>query len=111
MNTANWKSRFALPEQARSGERIEIKTLLAHPMESGYRRDFQGEAIPRNIIKRFECHYQGQQVFGADLFPAIAANPYLSFHITATQTGEVTCRWIDQQGRSTSATRVLRVTP
>jgi len=107
----NWKSRFALPKQARSGEQIQVKTLLAHPMESGFRRDFQGEAIPRDIITRFECDYLGETVFAADLFPAIAANPYLAFHLIARSTGPVTCRWIDQRGESVTVTKTLQVAP
>lgn len=107
--SAGWKSRFAIPEQASSGEEIQVKTLLAHPMESGFRRDFQGEAIPRNIIKRFECEYLGETVFAAEFFPAIAANPYLAFKITARKTGTVTCRWVDQHGESVTATKTLTV--
>jgi len=111
VKVADWKSRFALPAQAAPGEQIQVKTLLAHPMESGFRRDFQGEAIPRDIITRFECDYLGTTVFAADLFPAIAANPYLAFHFIAHSTGPVTCRWIDQQGASVSVTKTLQVLP
>ena len=62
-----------LPAQARRGEVIEIKTLIAHPMETGYRVGPTGAAIPRDIINRFLCTYNGAEVFRAELFPAIAA--------------------------------------
>lgn len=110
-NSADWKSRFALPEDAIRGQRIQVRTLLAHPMESGYRRDFQGEAIERNIIKHFDCHYMDERIFAAELFPAIAANPYLSFYLTARESGIVTCRWTDQHGASVTASKILQVTP
>ena len=49
-----------------------IKTLIAHPMETGYRLGPTGAAIPRDIINRFLCTYNGEEVFRTDLFPAIA---------------------------------------
>ena len=66
-----------VPRKARRGEVIEIKTLVSHPMETGYRRDNVGNPIPRDIISRFTCMYNGTEVFRADLFPAVAANPFL----------------------------------
>ena len=67
------------PPRAKRGEIIEIKTLIAHPMETGYRLDNTGAAIPRDIINRFVCTYNGEEVFRAELFPAIAANPFIAF--------------------------------
>lgn len=72
-------ARIALPAAARSGEVIEIKTLITHPMETGYRRDSLGRAIPRNILTHFECRFDGAMVFKADLRTGVAANPYLAF--------------------------------
>ena len=68
-----------LPSRAKRGELIEIKTLIAHPMETGYRLDSTGAAIPRDIISRFACTYNGDEIFRAELFPAIAANPFIAF--------------------------------
>ena len=71
--------RIRVPRQASRGEVIEIKTLISHPMETGYRRDVQGQLLPRHIIQTFTCTYNGVEVFRADWHPAIAANPYLAF--------------------------------
>ena len=68
-------TRIVVPAKARKGEVIEIKTLINHVMETGFRRDNVGKAIPRDIISRFVCTYNGDEVFRAELFPAIAANP------------------------------------
>ena len=67
-----------VPAQVKRGEAFEIKTLVSHPMEPGVRRDNTGQLIPRDIINRFVCTYNGEEVFRADLFPAIAANPFLA---------------------------------
>jgi len=37
--------RIAVPKTAAKGDVVEIKALIQHPMESGYRRDEKGESI------------------------------------------------------------------
>ena len=86
-----------VPATAKRGQIIEIKALISHPMETGFRTGPDGNLVPRNIIKRFTCDYNGEEIFSADLFPAIAANPFLSFMMVATETGLITFRWIDDQ--------------
>ena len=102
--------RISLPPSAQRGEVIEVGVLIQHDMESGYRRDAFGQAIPRNILKRFECVHAGETVFAAELFPGIAANPYLSFFMRAQVSGPVAFTWTDQHGESWSESRELVVT-
>lgn len=90
--------RIRVPRQAKKGETIEIKTLIPHPMETGYRRDVQGQLIPRRIIHTFTCTYNGVEVFRADWHPAVAANPYLAFYTVATESGHLRFEWIDDGG-------------
>jgi sulfur-oxidizing protein SoxZ len=87
-----------VPPRARRGEIIEIKALIAHPMETGYRRTQVGTPVPRDIIRRFECTYNGAPVFRADLHPAIAANPFFAFTTIATESGTLTFRWTGDNG-------------
>ena len=65
-----------VPAKAKRGDVIEIKALISHPMETGYRTGPDGALVPRDIINRFICTYNGEEIFSADLFPAIAANPF-----------------------------------
>lgn len=97
------------PQRAKRGEIIEIKTLIAHPMETGYRLDTTGAAIPRNIINRFVCTYNGAEVFRAELFPAIAANPFIAFSIAAGESGELAFSWTDDDGRTQTEIRQITV--
>ncbi len=90
--------RLAVPDKATRGEIIEIKAMIQHEMESGHRPDEYGRPIPRFIIKHFECRYNDRVVFRAEFFPAIAANPFLSFFTRATESGTLEFRWIDQDG-------------
>ncbi len=94
------QARISVPAQARRGEVIEIKTLVQHPMESGQRRDEGGRPIPRNIINAFVCTYNDAEVFRAELFPAIAANPFITFHTVATESGTIAFHWTDSHGET-----------
>ena len=98
-----------LPSRAKRGEIIEIKTLIAHPMETGYRLDSTGAAIPRGIINRFACIYNGDEIFRAELFPAIAANPFIAFFTTATESGELVFSWSDDHGQTQTEIRQITV--
>ena len=98
-----------LPARAGRGEVIEIKTLIAHPMETGYRLGPTGAVIPRDIINRFTCTYNGQEVFSADLFPAVAANPFIAFFAVATESGELAFSWTDDHGETQTEVRQITV--
>jgi len=98
-----------LPARARRGEIIEIKTLIAHPMETGYRLGPTGAAIPRDIINRFLCTYNGEEVFRTDLFPAIAANPFIAFFTVAAESGEIVFSWTDDHGETQTEVRQITV--
>ena len=87
-----------VPAKARRGEIIEIKTLIAHPMETGFRVGLNGGLIARNIITKFRCTYNGEEIFRADLSPAIAANPFLTFFTVATATGTIAFEWTGDDG-------------
>lgn len=102
--------RLSVPETATAGDIIEIKALIQHPMESGFRRGSRGEVIARDIITRFECIYGGETVFAADFFPAVSANPFLSFHTRATTSGTLRFRWTDQNGQTWEDTAEIAVT-
>lgn len=97
-----------VPERARRGEVIEIKALVSHPMETGYRRTQVGALIPRDIIRRFVCAYNGTEVFRAELHPAIAANPFIAFATVATESGTLTFHWTGDNGFSlTESARIV----
>ena len=97
------------PTTAKRGEVIEIRSTIGHPMETGYRPDDSGKLLPRNIIKKFTCRYNGEVVFSAEMFSAIAANPYLAFHTVATETGTLTLTWEGDNGFSQLETITLTV--
>lgn len=103
-------TRIVMPATAKKGQIVEIKTLINHVMETGFRRDDIGRAIPRDIITRFTCTYAGELVFAMDLFTGVAANPFISFTTVATESGTLVFEWTDQKGETTRAEARLTVT-
>ena len=86
------------PKTAKPGETIEIKALILHPMETGFRAGTNGRLIPRNIIERFVATWNGSEIFNMALSPAIAANPFVSFFAVAKESGTIGFRWTGDEG-------------
>ncbi len=99
-----------VPPYARRGEIIEIKALIAHEMETGFRRTQLGEPIPRDIITRFRCSYNGVEIFVAEFSPAIAANPFIVFSTIASESGTIAFDWIGDNGFAATASAAIEVT-
>jgi sulfur-oxidizing protein SoxZ len=98
------------PSSAKKGEVIEIKTLAAHVMENGFRRTQEGTLIPRDIITQFVCTYNGVEVFRAELYPAMAANPLIAFTTVAAESGTLEFKWTGDNGYSATQSVTLTVT-
>ncbi len=98
-----------MAKTAKPGDIVEVKLLISHPMESGQRKDETGKTVPRDIIHEFRCTYNGAEVLHLDLFPAIAANPYLAFSLRADKSGTVEMSWVDDEGAAGSASAQLEV--
>lgn len=92
------RPRVKVPKSASAGDVIVIKTLISHKMESGQRKDKDGNVIPREIINKFTCEFNGQTVFGCDLEPAISANPYFEFNAKVSESGTFKFTWVDDNG-------------
>ena len=107
---ATAKPRVKLPKKAAKGETIQVKTLISHKMESGLRKDSKtGEVVPRQIINKFVCTFNGEQVFASDWHPAISANPYISFTFKAEESGTFRFEWTDDDGSVYSLEKNLKV--
>ncbi|MFZ1682086.1 MAG: thiosulfate oxidation carrier complex protein SoxZ [Rhizobiaceae bacterium] len=95
---ADSKPRVKVPESAAAGEVIVIKTLISHTMESGQRKDKDGNVIPRKIINKFTCEFNGKPVFACDIDPAVSANPYFEFKAKVAESGTFKFAWVDDDG-------------
>ena len=101
--------RVKAPEKVKKGEPFEVKTLISHPMETGQRKDADGKTIPRKIINSFSAKFAGQEVFSAELFPGISANPYLSFYFKVPGPGEFEFTWVEDGGAQAVEKQKLNV--
>lgn len=87
-----------IPKSIKKGEPFEVKIIISHPMETGYRVDDVGKPIARHIIRDFLCTYLGDEAIRVEMFPAISANPYFSFFVMAEQSGPLILAWTDDRG-------------
>ena len=105
---ANARVRLA-PSNPKKGDLVEIKTQVIHIMETGQRRDAQGKLVPRKILNKFVCNYNGKEVFKMDLASAVSANPYIRFFVTAADSGTLDFVWTDDDGSTITASEKLTV--
>jgi sulfur-oxidizing protein SoxZ len=98
-----------VPKKAKRGQIVEIKSLISHTMETGFRRDNNGRVIPRDIITDLVCTYNGDEIFRATLYPAISANPFITFQTVATESGTIAFQWTGDNGFSASASAKITV--
>ena len=91
-------ARVQLPHQAQRGEAFEVRVAIQHPMETGFRYDHAGKAVPKNVINTLVARYNGNEIFRAEMGSGIAANPYLQFFTVAQASGEIEVSWVDDAG-------------
>ncbi len=102
-------SRVNVPATCVRGEPFEVRISIRHAMETGYRTDAVGSTIPRDVIRRFTCRYNGEQVFAVRMTQGIAANPYLRFFVTARDSGTLDFEWVDDEGVRGTAQATVKV--
>ncbi len=103
------KPRVKVPKSAKAGEAITIKTLISHDMESGQRKDSDGNKIPRSIINRFTTEFNGEMVIDVALEPAISTNPYFEFEATVPEAGDFKFTWYDDDGSVYEETKSISI--
>ena len=94
----NVTPRVRVPRVASAGEAVSIRTLISHAMESGVRRDSDGNTIPRSIINRFTCTFNGESVVDVTMEPSISTNPYFQFEAVVPESGTFAFTWYDDDG-------------
>ena len=103
-------ARIQLPKEAKRGEVIEVHIAIQHPMETGFRYDHAGKAVPKNVINTLIARYSGKEIFRAEMGSGIAANPYLQFFTVAQASGEIEFSWVDDAGNRGQERAAISVT-
>lgn len=102
-------ARLKVPKKAKKGDIITVKSLIKHKMETGQRKGKDGKKIPRMIIKHVSATYNGAEVFSADWWPSISANPFLSFKLRAADSGDIEIKWTDDNDKVVSKSAKISV--
>ncbi len=102
-------ARLIVPPLVRSGEEFQVRLLIQHPMETGFRRDVNGDVIEGNLLEALTLEFEGQSVFTARTMNALTANPFLVFVVSIKQSGRFNARWRDQMGNEGSISASVRV--
>ena len=101
--------RVQVPPSVKRGEPFEVRVLVQHPMETGFRRDLDGQSIPINIVDRMTARLGDREIFSAELGSGMAANPYIAFYAVAPASGEIVVEWSDDRGEKGRVTTMVNV--
>jgi sulfur-oxidizing protein SoxZ len=102
-------ARISMPLEAKKGEAVEIKALVRHPMETGYRVDNMGQLVPRNVLTKLVVTFNGSEIFRMQMQQGIAANPFLSIMLRAKESGELVFTWTGDEGAEIVERKTLTV--
>ena len=84
---------------ALTGDVVEVKVLMSHPMETGLRKDASGNPVPAHYIQTVKASCKGKDVLTAEWGPAVSKNPYLEFSFKGGQKGDkIVVTWEDNKG-------------
>ncbi len=82
-----------------AGDKVEVKVLMSHEMETGQRKDASGKVIPAWFIQNLTATHNGKTVLDAQWGPAVSKNPFLSFRFSGGKPGDkVAITWVDNHG-------------
>ena len=85
------------------GEKVEVKILMSHVMETGQRKDAEGAVVPAHYITKVSASCNGREVLSADWGPSVSKNPYLSFRFKGGAKGDkLKVTWTDTAGDTRS---------
>ncbi|MBW7656754.1 thiosulfate oxidation carrier complex protein SoxZ [Hydrogenophilus thermoluteolus] len=87
-----------------NGDEVNVRALMAHPMETGFRKDSSGQPIPAHYITEVIASVNGKTVLTAEWSGAISTNPYFEFDVKAKKGDKITLKWIDNKGESKEET-------
>ncbi len=82
-----------------SGNLLDVKILITHPMETGLRKDAKGQVIPAFFIKELQISLNNTAILRNNWSQAISKNPFLGVKIRNAKQGDhLKLEWIDNLG-------------
>ena len=80
------------------GDVADIRVLVAHPMETGQRRDAAGALVPTHFIQSMTVTHNGNAVYDAQWSQAVSRNPVFAVRVKGAKVGDkVVVSWVDNK--------------
>jgi sulfur-oxidizing protein SoxZ len=84
-----------------AGDKVTVRVLMSHEMETGQRKDTAGKTIPAWFIREVSAQLNGKTVMSAQWGPSVAKNPFMQFSVKGGKVGDkVSVRWLDNRGET-----------
>jgi sulfur-oxidizing protein SoxZ len=91
------------------GDVADVRVLMAHPMETGQRKDAAGKIVPLHFIQTITAQLNGKTVFNADVSQAVSRNPVFAFRVKGAKAGDkIVITWTDNMGEKRTDETVVR---
>ena len=91
------------------GDVADVRVLMAHPMETGQRKDAAGKLVPLHFIQTITAQVNGKTVFAADVSQAVSRNPVFAFKVKGARAGDkLSVTWQDNTGDKRTDEVVIR---
>jgi len=91
------------------GDVADVRVLMAHPMETGQRKDAAGKLVPLHFIQSITAQLNGKTVFAADVSQAVSRNPVFAFKVKGAKAGDkLSITWQDNTGDKRTDEVVIR---
>ena len=91
------------------GDVADVRVLMAHPMETGQRKDAAGKLVPLHFIQSISAQLNGKTVFKADISQAISRNPVFAFQVKGAKAGDrIAITWTDNKGETRTDETTVR---
>jgi sulfur-oxidizing protein SoxZ len=86
-----------------AGDKVEVRVLMAHEMETGLRKDASGKPVPAHFIQNVSVDHDGKTVLSAQWGTSISKNPFLHFRFKGGKPGDkIRITWVDNKGETRS---------
>ena len=91
------------------GDVADVRVLMAHPMETGQRKDSAGKLVPLHFIQSITAQLNGKTVFTADISQAVSRNPVFAFKVKGAKAGDkLSITWQDNTGDKRTDEMMIR---
>lgn len=91
-----------------NGDKVEVKVLIRHDMETGLRKDQAGKIIPPHFIQTLTAKYEDKTVLDTVMGISVSKDPFLSFKFKGgVKGGKLNVTWVDNLGDTRTDSAII----